>query len=162
MPQPVILLSPGAFGMPDVYDPLVEKLRARGVDIRALHLPSVGVGRQQSRPGEAPYMAADAAFIAKEAEKEADAGRNVVLLAHSYSGVPVSQSPRGVTLKERLAQGKKGGIVGLAYMTSLVPALGESAGDIYNKSPAAGDEVPMVLVVSARRHESLALGLLLR
>lgn len=145
----MILWSPGAFGMPDVYDTTIEKLRAKGVDVRALHLPSVGPAPQQSRPGKGPNMYDDAAFIAKEAEKEADAGRNVILLAHSYSGAPVCQAPQGLTAKERRAQGKKGGIVSLAFISSLVPALGESGADVYGRSPEGGKAIPMEPIVSA-------------
>ena len=141
-------MSPGAFAMPDVYDQLVEKARGRGVDVRALHLPSIGLGPQQSRPGKAPSMYDDAEFIAKEAEKESDAGRNVILVAHSYSGMPVSQCTQGLTAKERHTQGKTGGVVGLAFITSLVPSLGESGGDVYGRSPNAGKANPMEPIVS--------------
>lgn len=144
-------MSPGAFAMPDSYDALIGKLKAKDVDVRGLHLPSVGLGPQQSRPGQGPNMYDDAAFIAEEAKKEADAGRNVVLVAHSYSGVPVSQSPKGLTIKERRAQGKKGGVIGLAYITSLVPTLGQSAGENWGKSSAGtGEAIPMEAQVSHR------------
>ena len=145
-------MGPGAFALPQCYDPLVEKLAVKGLNIRAVHWPSVGLGPQQSRPGKGPNMYDDAAFIAKEAEKEADLGRNVVLVAHSYGGVPVCQSVQGLTTRERQSQGKRGGIVGLAFMTSLVPALGESAGEVYGRSPAQGEGIPMEVTVSALCH----------
>ena len=148
MSKPIILMSPGAFAMPDTYDPIIEKLRAKGVNVRGLHLLSVGPGPQRSRPGKGPSMNDDAAFIAKEVEKEADAGRNVLLMGHSYSGVPVCQCVKGLTKTERQAEGKKGGVVGLAFMTSLVPALGESAGEVFAKSQQEGKAVPMELIVS--------------
>jgi hypothetical protein len=69
----------------------------------------------------------DAAFIAKEAERLADEGKDVILVGHSYGGVPVTQSAKGLGTKERQKQGKTGGIVNLAYITSLVPAVGTSA-----------------------------------
>jgi hypothetical protein len=42
-------------------------------------------------------------------------GRDIVLIRHSYSGVPVTQSLEGLSTKERQKQGKAGGVVGLAY-----------------------------------------------
>ena len=59
-----------------------------------------------------------------------------MLIGHSYGGVPITQSTKGVTKAEREKQGKKGGIVRLAYMTALVPAIGQSAGSILEKLPA--------------------------
>jgi hypothetical protein len=73
-------------------------------------------------------MADDAASIAAEIEKEADAGKDVIVVAHSYGGVPASQSVKDLVKSKREAQGKKGGVVRLAYMTALVPAEGGAAG----------------------------------
>lgn len=66
----------------------------------------------------------DAALIASEVEKFADQGKDVVILAHSYGGVPMTESVKGLSKKERAAAGKKGGIVRLGYMTALVPEVG--------------------------------------
>ena len=65
-----------------------------------------------------------------DTEKLADEGKNVILLAHSYGGVPVTESTKGLRKEERQAQGKKGGVVSLAYMTALVPAVGTSAAGV--------------------------------
>ena len=119
--KPTILIIPGAFATPDLYDEVVNPLAAQGYSIRALHLPSVGYA--QERPGT---MMDDAAFIASEVSKLADEGKDVVLIAHSYGGVPATQSTKGVGKVERQSQEKKGGIVRLAYMTAMVPALEES------------------------------------
>ena len=43
-----------------------------------------------------------------------------------YIGVPCTESLKGVTKKEREQQGKKGGVVRMAYLTALAPRLGES------------------------------------
>jgi len=126
MSKPSILLIPGSFGLPEFYDPVVNAVAAKGYDIRTLHPPSVGL-KTGPREGEPPTMYDDAAFISKETEKLADEGKNVILIAHSYGGVPVTESTKGLGKEERQMQGKKGGIVNLAYMTALVPAVGTSA-----------------------------------
>jgi hypothetical protein len=70
----------------------------------------------------------DATFIAKETEKLADHGKDASLVAHSYGGVPITESAKGLGNQERQKQGKKGGIVRLAYMTALVPGVGDFSG----------------------------------
>ena len=77
----------------------------------------------------------DAALIAAEAEKLADQGKDVIIVGHSYGGVPVSQSSKALGKEERKAQGKTGGIVQLAYMTCLLPAIGKSAKDVLGEVP---------------------------
>lgn len=73
--------------------------------------------------------------IAKEVEKLADEGKNIVLVPHSYGGVPTTESTKGLSRAERQAQGKPGGIVRLAYMTCLVPAMGMPAAAVLGEVP---------------------------
>ena len=127
MSKPSIFLIPGSFVLPEFYDPIVDAVAAEGYQIRALHLPAVGLAPGLGREGAPPAMYDDAAFIAKEVEKLADEGKDVVLIAHSYGGTPATQSIKGLGREERQRQGKKGGIVALAYMTAIVPAVGSSA-----------------------------------
>jgi len=126
MSKPSILLVTGSFALPEFYDPFIDAVAAKGYEIRGLHSPSVGlkVGPIESAP---PSMYDDAAMIAKETEKLADEGKDVIILAHSYGGVPATESTKGLGKEERQKQCKKGGIVKLAYMTALVPAVGAAA-----------------------------------
>lgn len=140
-----LLLIPGAFAVPDLYDSLVNAVAAKGYEIKALHMPSVAPATGP-KEGEPPTMYDDAAFIAKEAERLADEGKDVIIMTHSYGGVPGTESVRGLSKTERQKQGKKGGIVRLAYMTSLVLAVGDSAtsaqGDIKEQAPFTLDVRP--------------------
>ncbi|MCJ1384566.1 hypothetical protein MMC17_007683 [Xylographa soralifera] len=126
MSKPSILLVPDSFTLPELYDPIVNAVAAKGYEIQALHLPSVGL-KTGPREGPPPSMYEDAALIAKEVEKLADEGKDVLLIAHSYGGIPATESTKGLGAEERQKDGKKGGIVALAYITALVPALGVSA-----------------------------------
>ena len=56
-------------------------------------------------------------------------------MAHSYGGVPSTQCTKGVTKMERQRQGKKGGLIRIAYMTCLVPPVGGSAGSVLTEIP---------------------------
>ncbi|CAJ2500127.1 Uu.00g029800.m01.CDS01 [Anthostomella pinea] len=120
-----ILIIPGAFGLPELHDPVVRPIADQGHDIRALHMETAGLGSGGARDGhKAPDMYADAALIAREVEVLADAGREIIIVAHSYGGVPMTESTRGLRVAERKKQGKPGGIVRIAYLTALVPAVG--------------------------------------
>lgn len=127
MSKPSILLVPGSFALPEFYDVVVDPVKAKGYDIRALHLLTVGLGPENPRKGTPPNMYDDAAFIAKEIEKLADEGKDVILIAHSYGGIPTTESIKGLGKEERAKLGKKGGVVKIAYMTCLVPEVGQNA-----------------------------------
>jgi hypothetical protein len=82
-------------------------------------------------------MSDDAAYIARVVERLADQEKNVLLIAHSYSGVPTTESVKGLSKNERKKNGKKGGIVHLGYITALVPEVGQSASGVLADGPAA-------------------------
>ncbi|KAF2816721.1 alpha/beta-hydrolase [Mytilinidion resinicola] len=135
MAKPSILLIPGASGLPEFYDSVMDPVTAKGYTIRGLHMRSVGLKAGIAREGVPPSMYDDAALIAKEVEKLADEGKDVILIAHSYGGVPTTESTKGLSKEERREQGKSGGIVRLAYMTSLVPAVGIAAMSVLGDAP---------------------------
>ncbi|KAH0848250.1 hypothetical protein AYO21_05376 [Fonsecaea monophora] len=135
MSKPSILLVPGSFALPEFYDTVINPIAAKGYEIKGLHKPSVGIASGKPREGAPPTMYDDASFIAKEVEKLADQGKDVILVSHSYGGVPVTESTKGLSKEERQKQGKKGGIVNLAYMTALVPAIGQTAKDVLGDVP---------------------------
>ncbi|KIW09824.1 hypothetical protein PV08_11925 [Exophiala spinifera] len=138
-PSTAILFVPGSFALPEFYDPVFEKVRAKGYNIQGLHMPTVGLSASEGRPtgpgGGPPTMYDDAAYIATEAERLADQGTRVVIIGHSYGGVPVSQSTKGLSVADRSARGLPGGVARLAYMTCLVPGVGETAVDVLSKGP---------------------------
>lgn len=166
MPKPSILIIPGSFAPPDLYDPVVEQVTARGYEIRALQLPTVGL-RAGAEPTpstsrEPPTMYEDAAFINSQATALADdGGKDVILVSHSYGGVPATESVRGVTKKARRALGKRGGVVRLAYMTALVPELGVAAGGVLADADRAEEtRVEMEMDVRRLYHSLLLLSCL--
>lgn len=118
-----------------VYQQIFDAVSEAGYEIKGIHPPTVGPSSRQGRDGPAPSMYDDAAVIAQEAEKLADRGKDVILLGHSYAGISMSQSTKGLGKEERKAQGKPGGIVRLAYMSCLVPAIGNSAASLLGKFP---------------------------
>jgi pimeloyl-ACP methyl ester carboxylesterase len=150
MSKPSILFFPGSFVLVSVYQPIFDAVSKAGYEIKGIHPPSIGPSSRQGRDGPAPSMYDDAAVVAKEVEKLADQGRDVILIAHSYGGGPISQSTKGLSKEERKAQGKSGGIVRLAYMTAVVPAVGQSAQNVLSGTRNDGD-MPVSMDVSFSR-----------
>lgn len=138
MPAPVaVVLVTGSFALPEFYDAVTSAVNAHdGVEMTVPHLPSVGL-KTGPRPGvPPPTMHDDAAHVAGEIARLADAGQDVIVVSHSYGGFPATESIRGLEKAARLRQGREaGGVVRLAYMTALVGREGVAAADVPHEVP---------------------------
>lgn len=114
---------------------MFDAVSKAGYDIKGIHLPTIGPSSRQGRDHPAPSMLDDAVAIALEVERLADQGKDIVLVGHSYAGIPMSQSTKGLGREERKMLGKPGGVVQLAYMSSLVPPIGGSAASLLSRFP---------------------------
>ncbi|KAL4966432.1 alpha/beta hydrolase [Aspergillus stella-maris] len=116
MARPTILLIPGAWHDGSIYNPLAAILRSRGFDAQPITLPSLGGPPPTSAYDDAKYIQEN--YLAPLI----DQGKEVIIVAHSYAGVPGTECVRGFARKDLVAQGKDGGVVGLIYIAaSLVP-----------------------------------------
>ena len=127
---PELVIVPGSFSSSKFYDIIVDPLRAKGYSVHVLDPPCYPESYKPGLPS--PSMYDDAAFINSFVTKLADEGKDVVIMPHSYGGVPSTEALKGITKKEREQQGKKGGVVRIAYMTSIVPKIGENLGQVIN------------------------------
>lgn len=107
--------------MPESYTDVITHVASEGYPIQALQLPSIGY--KTNVPGT---MQDDAAFIACEISKHADEGKDLVLIAHSYGGLPATESIKGLSKRDRQRQGNSGGLVRLAYISCIILPVGES------------------------------------
>lgn len=53
-------------------------------------------------------------------------GKEVVVVMHSYGGIPGTESVKGRTRRDIAAQAKKGGVVALVYMAAFLISAGQS------------------------------------
>ncbi len=67
--------------------------------------------------------------------------RDVILVMHSYSGVPGSAAALGLGKKERMAQGKKAGVIGQVYFAAIL----HKGGDEVDLFTASGGSFPPYL-----------------
>jgi pimeloyl-ACP methyl ester carboxylesterase len=120
---PAIVIIPGSFSYPILYESVATRLRASGYDVHiSKHLSSAG-----KEPPTTPASLYDDAEVARKIiEEEADAGKDVIVVMHSYGGCVGTQAAKGLCRAERTAEGKPGGIVHLLYINAVVPKEGES------------------------------------
>jgi pimeloyl-ACP methyl ester carboxylesterase len=132
--KPTIVVVPGSFSTPIFYDAFVSQLSAHGYDVQVVNLPSVD--------GEtATDMTDDADAIQAVTTKIADEGKDIVLVTHSYGGIPGTESAHGLAKKDREASGKEGGIVALLYVAALLVQPGKSLGSTLGEGTGVPDYV---------------------
>lgn len=119
-------IVPGSFTVPRFYIPLRDAVIAAGYEASITPLLSAG-----KRDGHPPAtMEDDAQHIRKANEALLKQGKDVVLVMHSYGGIPGTESVEGLLKTEREAAGKAGGIIRLVYLTALAPEVGRSINDV--------------------------------
>lgn len=118
---PILVIVPGSFAPASLYNDWVANLKDHGVRTIVISLPSVG--RQADRPAQT--MTDDVNEIIQIVGGLLDDGEDVVLLTHSYGGVPGTQSLEILSNKARQAGGKKG-VSKIIYMTSVILPVGTS------------------------------------
>ncbi|RFU24005.1 hypothetical protein B7463_g12330, partial [Scytalidium lignicola] len=75
------------------------------------------------------------AHIQKTTSELVAQGKEVVLVMHSYGGIPGTESAKGLLKKDRAAEQKAGGIVSLVYIASFLLPQGESLASFLGSMP---------------------------
>ncbi|UNO43503.1 alpha/beta hydrolase [Streptomyces sp. MST-110588] len=120
--RPTFLLVPGAWHRPTCWAALQEALTADGRHSRTVALRSAG---PQSTPTAGMYD--DAEEIAAHLRRIEGP---VVVVAHSYGGLPATQAVTGDS-----------NVTHLVYLAAYMPMEGESLGAVHGQDgPAPGDE----------------------
>src|SRR5204863_10187278 len=124
--KPSVVIAPGSFSSSALYKDLLDRLEAHGYEAIYVHLPSTR-HRTDIPP---PTMEDDAKHIQSVTTPLVEEGKDVVLVMHSYGGIPGTESARGLAKADRQASGKKGGISSLVYVTALLTRVGECLRDL--------------------------------
>ncbi|KAF9892857.1 hypothetical protein FE257_000446 [Aspergillus nanangensis] len=112
---PTFVIALGAWLLPPTYDLLRGELTARGFPSEAPAHPSIGA--------EPPTKTLDddvASLRALLNRLVTDEGKEVIVVAHSYGGVVGSCAVEGLARADREANGQKGGVVKMVYMSAFV------------------------------------------
>ena len=129
--KPAIVLIPGSFSVASMYYPLQDLLAAAGHNVYVNTLPSAS----RNAPESPASLGDDSEFFGKILQRIADQGEDIIVLGHSYGGMVASESARGLGKTERLAQGRKGGIVRLIFLAAIVLPEGQSVVKDQGKPP---------------------------
>ena len=112
MAKPTFLFVPGAWSTPAVFDLLTTALTTHEYRTQTISLPSVG-----ANPGLHDFSA-DVTAVREAVTTLANEGKDVIVVMHSYGGMPGSEALEGLGKEEREAKGKTGGVVRLVYIMS--------------------------------------------
>ncbi|KAJ4294977.1 hypothetical protein N0V90_006985 [Kalmusia sp. IMI 367209] len=110
MSKPTIVLVPGAWHSPEIYAKVVDVLNGYGYPTVSLPLASVG-----ATPAHLDFDG-DVKAIRDCLTKLVNEEKDVVLVTHSYTGMPGAEAPVGLGKKEREAAGLKGGVIRLVFI----------------------------------------------
>lgn len=118
MSKPTFVLAPGAWYPPTAFNPLIEKLG--DYTCHTVAFPSI----QQSTTVQ--DLQPDIDIVRTLVANEADAGKDVIVVLHSWAGLPVCSALDGLSKTEREKEGKTGGVVKLVFIAAFIPQVGES------------------------------------
>lgn len=130
--MPIILLIPGAWLPPACYSTFVKALNEAGYITHVRTYPSLN----PAEPSTAS-CAADADYIRRYLELLVEREeKDVVLIMHSYAGMPGAAAARGFAKPQRLERGRSGGVLGLVFVAAfLVPEGMSCAGSMGGSLP---------------------------
>lgn len=127
--KPTIVFVSGAFHKVESYAPTTDLLKQDGYDVTGVTLASVDQDPPQ------PNWDEDIAGIRNAALSAIKEGKDVVAVAHSFAGLPVSDAMKGLSKAEREKAGLKGGVVRLVYITAGVVEVGGFSQQPFNGQP---------------------------
>ena len=128
MASPTIVIVHAAAQPPALYQPLAQALQKQRLPVDIVDYPSVGdnVPKMQDNAG-------DLDAVRKTVSSLVEAGKDVIMLMHSYGGIPGTGALEGLGKAQREVDGKKGGVIRLVYAAAYALRTGEQvhvAGDL--------------------------------
>jgi pimeloyl-ACP methyl ester carboxylesterase len=155
--KPVIAIVQGAWHRASHYQGLVESLTNKRFTV--LQPDNVTAGDDEDIKGKTHLD--DVEAIRKSLQPALNEGKRIVLVCHSYGGIPGSAAVEGYQIHEREAKGLSGGISHVVYIAafalpvkglSLLSAAGGTHGPFLDRtvSYTTPDSKPRVLLICFR------------
>jgi pimeloyl-ACP methyl ester carboxylesterase len=139
MAATAIIFVPGAWHSPDCFNSVIENLEKSGHSTDKVHLASVGPPKHLSDFGN------DVEIIRSHIIRAVDAGLKVVLVAHSYGGIPSSEAIKDLDHETRQKNNEPGGVVHLFLCSSFIIDEGHSLSSAFG-----GQDLPWYSVTHDR------------
>ncbi|ORY58150.1 Alpha/Beta hydrolase protein [Pseudomassariella vexata] len=111
--NPSVVVVPGAWQIDPTWEDFMALLTDAGYPTSKVTLPSVGIS-------ETGGLAADVDATAAILDPLLDAGKDVVLLAHSLGGLIAGNAVQGRDYATRQAAGKTGGVIQTIYLAAFM------------------------------------------
>ncbi|EJT69609.1 hypothetical protein GGTG_13225 [Gaeumannomyces tritici R3-111a-1] len=108
--KPAFVIVHGLTFPPPTFDRLRNALEGAGYDVAIPRMPSVGEGVIGAT------MATEVAAVRAAMAPALEAGKDIVLMGHSYGGIIITPTALGYTKTEREAQGLEGGVKAVVYL----------------------------------------------
>ncbi|KAL8820634.1 MAG: hypothetical protein Q9223_001178 [Gallowayella weberi] len=118
--KPVFVLVPGAAHTPSHYAYLQHLLLSEGYGVLSALLPTVGTGASITVEDDAEYVRSRMLLPVLDIEN-----RNVVMISHSYGGMPASAAAHGLSKTERAAEGKTTSVLGQIFIAAILARGGD-------------------------------------
>ncbi|KAE8392896.1 Alpha/beta hydrolase family-domain-containing protein [Aspergillus alliaceus] len=127
---PTVVIVPGAWHCPKHYKHLINGLTKLNYEVIAVTLPSVN-----SNPLHTTWEQ-DAQAVRQVIMESINGGKDVIAIAHSFGGIPMSEGVKGLGKEVREKQGLKGGVVRLMYMCAMALPEGQThVGQVQPQTP---------------------------
>lgn len=118
MSKPTLIFCPGAWYPPTAFNPLIDKLPEYTTHVVAFPSIQDATNVKDLRP--------DIEAVRSIVQHECNEGREVIVVSHSWSGLPVSSALDGLSRAQREKTGQKGGVVKLIFLSAFIPDVGQS------------------------------------
>ena len=125
--KPTFILVPGNFLPASYFNDLAKRLESRSFPTQLVSIPSTGSSTPLSSNG--PDIAAVKAIL----EPLVNAGKEIVIVGHSYGSIPMCEAAKGIGKQERVGREESGGIVKLIFVAAWLLQEGESPPAIIGK-----------------------------
>ena len=119
-PKPTVVWVPGLLHTPEHFKLIISALAKVSIPSLAISLPNIGAGAATA----APYD--DLKTIRTKLEELVDEGKEVLLISHSYGGMPACQAVRGIEKSQRVKCGQPGGVIRVVFMAAFIIQEGQS------------------------------------
>ncbi len=139
--KPVFVLVPGAAQTPSHYAYLQHLLMSQGYGALSALLPTVGTSAPVTAEDDAEFIRSRMLLPVLDLEKH-----DVIMISHSYSGMPASAAARGLGKADRAAEGKTTSVLGQIFIASILPR----GGDGKDVVATFGGQVPPHIQVDVR------------
>ncbi|KAM0524459.1 hypothetical protein ACHAPE_000553 [Trichoderma viride] len=128
-PQPHVLIIPGAWHPASTMASFADALEAAGFAATVVPTRSVGTRDVTLQDDEAQAKALLQPLL--------DSGKDVIVLGHSYGGFVTTGLIAGLDKRGREAQGLRGGILGVVYLSAFIPIEGETTFEAAGRNDCA-------------------------